>query len=94
MAISELKHYRFKCEDCGDKHEKAYWKKDGEWEVTPSCLKCNSENLYEDNGIKSTDFPMINIRPNIEKNLPTQSKEFFKEFKKRHSKYGNTVRDY
>lgn len=92
--MNQFKHYKMKCEDCGHQYEKAYWKKDGVWEQAPSCIECSSENVIENYGNISSDFPMINTRFNLEKNLPSQSKDFFKEFKRRHSRYGNTVKEY
>ena len=92
--MNQFKHYKMKCEDCGHSFEKAYWKIDGVWKDVPSCIECSSENVLESHSNATSDFPMINSRFNLEKNLPGKSKEFFKEFKQRHSKYGITVKDY
>lgn len=97
--MQQFTFYDFVCLDCKKYFNKGFWKNDGEWVETPSCIDCKSENLHQGKPTsmnKSTviDAPVLNTRFDLHKQLPKQSKEFFNEFKTRHSKYGNTIKDF
>lgn len=82
-----------RCTDCNAFFESLFWKRDGEFTEAPACKECQSTNVAEEVN-NNTTGPYINTREDWTKKIPEQSKEFFRHFKKQHSKYGNTIRDY
>jgi len=92
MSVKNFKPYNFKC-DCGEEFKEYMWVYDGIPQGT-KCPTCELLNLPLE--ITGGSSAMVNVRGGVNgddwhKGLSGNWKSFLKEFKGRHSKYGNTV---
>ena len=87
--VSTYKSYEFYCTECKHEFKKHMWVQYGvpKGVACPECESVQMPMVTTDSGERI----MINTRGDWTKQLSSGWTNFMSEFKKRHSKYGNTV---